>query len=165
MTVALGGDGGDELFAGYQTFRALPAARLYNAVVPKALHRFVVTPLADRLPTSNGYFSWDFKVRQFLRGMKVPPHQRLWRWLGAMTPEALPGLLTADVLREIQPRALFSQLKLSCHAPKVPTAAIAMSTTTTSRGRPFSVFHDIHTPTAASTNEVSSMPHHAAELT
>ncbi len=110
VTVALSGDGGDELFAGYQTFRALTAARLYNALVPKPLHRFVLRPLADRLPTRNGYFSWDFKVRQFLRGVKAPPHQRLWRWLGAMAPEELAGLLTPDVLREIRPGALFSQL-------------------------------------------------------
>jgi asparagine synthase (glutamine-hydrolysing) len=111
VTVALSGDGGDELFAGYQTFRALPAARLYNALVPKPLHRLVVMPLADRLPASNGYFSWDFKVRQFLRGMKVPPHQRLWRWLGAMAPEELSGLLMPEVLDQIEPRALFAQLR------------------------------------------------------
>ena len=111
VTVALSGDGGDELFAGYQTFRALPAARLYNRLVPAALHRLVVMPMADRLPANNGYFSWDFKVRQFLRGMKVPPHERLWRWLGAMAPEELSGLLMPDVLREIEPRALFAQLR------------------------------------------------------
>lgn len=110
VTVALSGDGGDELFAGYQTFRALPAARYYNAAVPKPLHKLVVMPLANRLPARNGYFSWDFKVRQFLRGMKVPPHQRLWRWLGAMAPEELSGLLTPDIMKEIEPRALFAQL-------------------------------------------------------
>ncbi len=111
VTVALSGDGGDELFAGHQTFRALPAARLYNSLVPRALHRLVVMPMADRLPTHNGYSSWDFNVQRFLRGMKVPPHQRLWRWLGAMAPEELSGLLMPDVLREIEPRALFAQLR------------------------------------------------------
>ena len=110
VTVALSGDGGDELFAGYQTFRALGAARLYNAVVPAAFHRRVVTPLADRLPTGNGYFSPGFVVNRFLRGVKVPAHQRLWRWLGAYGPDELAGLLTPDVMQHVNPDAIFSQL-------------------------------------------------------
>jgi asparagine synthase (glutamine-hydrolysing) len=108
VTVALGGDGGDELFAGYQTFRALRPARLYNALVPGAAHRAVVRPLIEHLPARHRYFSLEFKLKRFLRGVKVPEHERLWRWLGAFEPESLAGLLTPDVLRALDPEPLLA---------------------------------------------------------
>jgi len=108
VTVALGGDGGDELFGGYQTFRALPFARAYNTLVPAALHRRVVRPMAGCLRASHGYFSLDFKLKQFLRGVKVPRGQRLWRWLGAMVPEELAWLLTPEALAGIDLDALYA---------------------------------------------------------
>jgi asparagine synthase (glutamine-hydrolysing) len=110
VTVALGGDGGDELFAGYQTFLALPATRIYNALVPGALHRGVVRPLADRLPARHRYFSLEFKLKRFLRGVKVPEHERLWRWLGAFEPESLATLLTPDALGALEPKPLLAHL-------------------------------------------------------
>ena len=45
VTVALGGDGGDELLAGYPTFQADRAARAYR-FIPRPLRNAIIRPLA-----------------------------------------------------------------------------------------------------------------------
>jgi asparagine synthase (glutamine-hydrolysing) len=49
VTVALGGDGGDEVFAGYPMYPGHLMARRYERV-PAALRRLVVEPLVRGLP-------------------------------------------------------------------------------------------------------------------
>jgi asparagine synthase (glutamine-hydrolysing) len=110
VTVALGGDGGDELFAGYQTFQALGAARVYDRAIPAALHRRALRPLAGRLRARDGYMPLDVRAKRFLRGVKVPGHERLWRWIGAFEPEDLAWLMTPEALEQVNPGAVFAQL-------------------------------------------------------
>ena len=93
VTVALGGDGSDELLAGYPTFSAERFARRY--IVPSALHERLVLPLADRLPVSTANFSLDFKLKRFLRGAAAPPDVRHPVWLGAFTPAEQEPLLAS----------------------------------------------------------------------
>ena len=95
VTVALGGDGSDELLAGYPTFPADRLARLYR--VPRALHQRIVLPLAERLPPSGEDFSLEFKLKRFLRGMSAPEEARHPAWLGSFGPEAQRALLRNPV--------------------------------------------------------------------
>ncbi len=81
VTVALTGDGGDELFAGYDTFDALKPARLYHHAVPRPLHR-LLEAAAGRLPRSDRNMSLDFKLRRALRGLGHRPPHWMPAWLG-----------------------------------------------------------------------------------
>ena len=96
VTVALGGDGGDELFAGYDPFRALRAAEAWSRLVPRPLHR-AVRLLASRLPASHRYMSLDFRLKRTLAGLDHPAH--LWNpvWLAPLGPAELGELLGEPV--------------------------------------------------------------------
>jgi len=91
VTVALGGDGGDELFAGYDPFRALRMAEFYNRFVPRPLHRAIALAVS-LLPVSHRNMSLDFKLKRTLRGLTF--HKSLWNpiWLGPLSPEELTSL-------------------------------------------------------------------------
>ena len=70
VTVALAGDGGDELFGGYPTYVASRMARAYLAL-PKLLRRGVIERVVRALPVSEKLMSLDFKLREFVRGAEV----------------------------------------------------------------------------------------------
>src|SRR3984957_1803866 len=80
VTVALSGDGGDELFAGYDPFKALPPASIYARLVPRSLHRGL-RKLTELLPRSTRNMSLDFKLRRSLSGLSWPPEYWNPVWL------------------------------------------------------------------------------------
>jgi asparagine synthase (glutamine-hydrolysing) len=84
VKVALGGDGGDEILAGYDTFDAHRIARRYQRLVPQLVERFAVAPLVRALPVSSANMSFGFRARQFLRGVRMPPAMRSFGWMGSL---------------------------------------------------------------------------------
>jgi asparagine synthase (glutamine-hydrolysing) len=96
VTVALGGDGGDELFAGYAPFRALKAARLYCDMLPIGLRKFIRSQV-DRLPASEGYLSLDFKLKRTLQGLDYPPSAWNPVWLSPLKSDEISELMNVPV--------------------------------------------------------------------
>ncbi len=83
VTVALGGDGADELLAGYPTFAAERASTLFRRL-PRAA-RSLAGAAVGRLPVDHGNISLDFKLKQFLRGASEPSALAHQRWLGSFS--------------------------------------------------------------------------------
>ncbi|MFP4162759.1 MAG: asparagine synthase (glutamine-hydrolyzing) [Chitinispirillaceae bacterium] len=96
VTVALGGDGADELFAGYDPFRALNIARWYERIVPRPVHRGI-SMLMSRLPVSHMNMSLDFKIKRALRGLNHD--RRFWNpvWMGPLSPSEIGELFDEEI--------------------------------------------------------------------
>ncbi len=96
VTVALSGDGGDELFAGYDPFAALAPAAWYDRLVPQPVH-LLLRRMTGLLPHGNGNMSLDFKLRRTLMGLSYPPNVRLPVWMSPLDPNRMGALFDAPL--------------------------------------------------------------------
>lgn len=109
VKVALGGDGGDELFAGYSTLQAHALVEWYNRI-PGVIRHGLIAPAVRRLPVAHSNLSFDFKAKRFVAGADLPTADRHHQWLGAFPPGALWNVLSPDLRAELGQASPFSVL-------------------------------------------------------
>ena len=113
VKVALGGDGGDELLLGYQTFSAEKIFQMMR-FLPKNLFKKSIECFAQTLKVSEGYMGLDFKLRQFAKGLENEiynhPGKRHQVWLGSFELNEIQKALNPEIYQNINRENIFEDV-------------------------------------------------------
>jgi asparagine synthase (glutamine-hydrolysing) len=84
VTVALSGEGGDELFGGYLTYRADALAR-YLRLVPPVFRQAALSAAHALLPASDDKIGFEYKLKRGIEGSLLHPDEAHLFWNGAFS--------------------------------------------------------------------------------
>ncbi|NQT90376.1 MAG: asparagine synthase (glutamine-hydrolyzing) [Candidatus Omnitrophica bacterium] len=92
VKVALGGDGGDELFGGYPTYRAYLLAQGMDALPSFSIG--ALRRLINMMPVSFENLSLDFRMKRFINAFSRSPIERHLVWMGGVGPDERKSLFS-----------------------------------------------------------------------
>ena len=116
LTVAIGGDGGDELFGGYRNFplrRLAPVMARLPARLGAALRWFLA-----RFPASDGYMRPDFVLRQLSQGFGAPADLQSFKWMAPFDDDERATLWRGEANPGSDPYAPVRRLIETCAAER-----------------------------------------------
>lgn len=97
VTVALSGDGGDELFAGYDRYRAMRLAARFERL-PRRLRASLARTLGQLLPARGRQRHWANRFRRLARIVATSPDRRYAETISIFTEEARAALYSTAFL-------------------------------------------------------------------
>lgn len=128
VTVALTGDGGDELFAGYPRYRAVWLASGFDRL-PGVVRRVLAGQYWQRLPSSARQKSIRRRLRRFTESLGLSPDRRYLEWISIFNESRRAELYSesfVETLPDVDPLEFLLEARRRC-SQRDPVTAISLT--------------------------------------